>query len=497
MTYTGLFLRQYMGQDISSIPNTTGNWFTSPDLLVYGTAPAYSTRNFNSRDEDYASRDYYFSQPPTPGSANYVYVRAKTLSPNLKSTLYLYYCEAAALLQPRNWQSGNFTVAVDTGAPVARNYFTLSADALGALLTSYDPVAQQGSLITWTPPAAGSAPHYYLIAWADNSSDGSNPPPFADLQPFSDLNTLGNYVQSNPNMVVLDTWYTGMFLRQYAGQTNYQPGSTAQGSPDLIVTGAVALADPTTYATPGAYASATLNQNVTLQMRNFIYPRVLNTSAVAKTARVYLYESTSDKLSPAGWQSGNFTVGGAPCNYVDITAQPGQVAVAQLPIVWRLDVPNPGTNYVLISYTDDSGSQDPPDFSIFGYVNSLMIEQFVATQPRIAWLQIDGARPTAVPDMSYEYPLTIAAGTYYTGLQFKGIPSGGTVTFSLPGSGAANTLVLQGMPVPDPNAAVTWPLTFPTALTTSLVLNYWANRSGGGGTGGGANISVALIPSTS
>jgi hypothetical protein len=488
--YSGMFLRQYMGQQRTDIPNVTDSWLYSPDLLVYGAAAAYTTSDFNSSLDDFESRSFFFSQPPTPGATNYVYVRGKALGDNGTCTVYLYYCEAAALLQPRSWQSGSFTVALDKGAPANQNHFSLSTVTANQLVTSYDPVNQKGSLVTWTPPTASAPPHYYLIAWVDNSGDGSGRPPFSDLKPFADLAALATYVKSNPNMTMLDTWYNGMFLRQYAGQLNYQEGVAGQGSPDLIVTGTEALADPTSYATASAYASTTLNQGVTLQMRNFVYPRLLNTSAATKTARVYLYHTTSDQIGPVNWQSTGFTLAGARCNYVDITAAAGAIAVAQLPLVWRVDNVGKGVNHVLISYTDDSGSQDPPDFSMFGYVSPLMIQQFVATQPRISWLQINGSEPAAVPDMSYEFPMKIPAGQFYVGLQFSKITTSGTVTFSLPGSAASNTLVLTGMHVPDANAAVTWPLSFAAALNTSLVLNFWSN---GGANGDGANINPALI----
>jgi hypothetical protein len=488
--YSGMFLRQYMGQTSNAIPNATDDWLYSPDLLVYGTAAAYSTSNFNNSSDDYESRSWFFSQAPTPGAANYVYVRGLSLSPNFSCTVYLYCCEAATLLQPKNWLATGFTVAQDQGAPTSVNHFNLTSVSVKQLVTSYDAVNQKGSLVTWTPPAASGTPHYYLIAWIDNSGTGGDPPPFSDLSAFADLPALARYVKAHPNMAMLDTWYNGTFVRQYAGQLNYQQGTAAQASPDLIVTGTSAAPDWTAYAAQSSYASTTLNQNGTLRMRNFVYVRGLNTTSAQKTSRVYLYYTTSDQLSPVNWRSDTFTVAGRSCNYVDITAAAGGIAVSQLPVVWLLDGVNSGANYVLISYTDDSGEPQPPDFSIFGYVNDQMIQQFVATQPRISWLHINGSPPPQAPDLSYEFPLGVGAGNAYVGLQFTNINTSCTMSFSVPGSAASNTLVVQGMHVPDPNAAVSWLMNFPAALNTSLVLNLWANQ---GSNGNGANVKALVI----
>lgn len=482
MTYTGMFLRQYMGQQSYMIPNTSDSWLYSPDLLVYGCAAAYTTSNFNSSINNFESRSWYFSQPPTLGQANYVYLRGLSLSvaPQPSCIVHLYYCEAAALLQPKSWKSDTFSVTPENGgSPASINYFSLTWTIAEQRVVSDDPVNKTGNTVTWTPPDTGANPHYYLIAWIDNTN-GGDPPPFSDLPDFADQAALAAYVKNMPNMTMFDTWYNGMFVRQYAGQTSGQQGNGAQTSPDLIVSD-TAVADPSTFATPASYASTALNQTATLQMRNFIYVRGLNTSSAQKTSRVYLYYTTSDQPSPAGWKSDAFTVAGQPCNYVDLTAAPGAVAVAALPVVWRLDAVDPGANYVLISYTDDSDAPQPPDFSIFGYVNPQMIEQFVATQPRMNWLQINGSAPQKVPDMSYEFGLGVEAGLTYVGLQFEQIGTAGTVSISVPGSTSANTLVVNQMQVPDPNAAVMWPLNFAANFNTSMVVNFWANGAPAGG----------------
>lgn len=489
MAYSGMFLRQYMGQSSQQIPNTTENWLYSPDLLVYGTAAAYSTSHFNSSLDDYESRSWYFSQPPTPGQANYVYVRGLSLSATQTSCIvHLFYCEAATLLKPKSWKSDTFSIKPLDGGQAGQNSFGMNWVSVKQLLVSEDTVNKHGFTITWTPPAATPAPHYYLIAWIDNSDGKNDPSPISDLPDFADMAALEAYVKAHPNMAMLDTWYNGVFLRQYAGQYQSQPGTGAQTAPDLIVTNTLAAPDPSVYTATLSYQDNTLHQDATLQMRNFIYPRAVNTSAAYRSARVYFYYTTSDQLSPAGWKSDTFTVAGKACNYVDIGAGTKALMVSQMPVVWRLDALNPGTHYILISYTDDSGNPQPPDFTVFGFVNAEMIKQFVATQPRMSWLEIKGSAPQAKPDMSYEFPLTLKAGKPYVGLQFTNIGTAGKVSFSLPGTGKDTTLVRDQMSVPDPNAAVTWPLDIGKDFNTSLVLNYWS--SGGGSS---PNIEALLI----
>jgi hypothetical protein len=486
-SYTGMFLRQYMGQSSSAIPNSVNDWQNSPDLMVYGTAQAYTTGDFNNADNDHASRSWRFSQPPTPGSANYVYLRGLSLSASINATVYLYYCDATTLLEPQKWKSDTFEITTN-GVSVSQNHFPFTAISYKQYTVSYYD-DKTGSLITWTPPSASPAPHYYLIAWIDNT--GSDNPPFAKTNAFTTLEELGAFVTSNTNMVFLDTWNQGIFLRQFPGQTNYQEGTGEQTSPDIIVTNITAAQDASSYATMSSYNASTLYQAATQQMKNFIYIRGLNTGAANASARVYLFYTTPTQIAPATWQSDTFTVAGVNCNYVDITADANGIAYTTIPIVWSIDAVQ---DYILIAYVDNSGGSTPPDFSIFGYVNSLMVEQFVATQPCLAWLKVTATAPAAAPDMSENISVTVDSGAAYVGLQFNKITTAGTVSFAIPGETGLNTLVHSNMHVPEGDSAVVWPVTYDTMVNTSLVLNFWSN---GGTSGNGATITpITLIKKT-
>ena len=477
MTYSGLFLRQYMGQSSSEVPNVTDNWQFSPDLLVYGTTAALNTEVFNSPAKDFASRNWYFSQAPTPGQANYIYVRAMAMAGNITSTVYLFYCDGTTILQPKNWKSNGFSVTVGSGKPTIQNFFSMKAVTRGQQVVNYDPSnPTEGSLITWTPPS-GTTPHYYLIAWVDNSSDGSNKPPFATMNDFSSLSDLATYVKNNTNMVYLDTWYQGLFLRQYSGQTNYQAGGKPGMSPDIIITGISAVQDPSTYSSQASYNSPTLQQAAISRLQNFIYIRGLNTSPTKLKARVYLYYAEAGfSQDPPSWRYDTFSVAGKPCNYVDLTAEANAVAFTQMPIVWHVDT---STTYVLIAYVDNDPQDEPEqaDFSIFGFDDIETIEQLVATQPRLTWLKIISAAPPKMPDMSDNIPLSIPKGQVYCGLQFFNTTAG-QVSISMPGDSKDCTLIKTNITVPEPNAMVTWPLMFDNDLDTSLVFNYWNNTGG-------------------
>jgi len=497
---TGMALRQYMGQKFSQFdnpPNGDLAWRFSPDLLVYGQNAAYSTSYFNTTIDDYNERSWYFSQVPTPGKTNYIYVRSKCLTPSQVSTLYFYYATDATLLQPQKWKTDTFTMQdlASSGPPLPGNSMKMQALATNSLVVSCDPVKQKGTLMTWTP---ATSDHYYLICWVDNT--GSDGPPFASLSDFTDTNALGEYIANHPQMTLLDTLYQSIFMRQNPGQTNAQEPSGTQTSPDILVTSNAAVLDYTQFATDASYQSSSLNNTVTLQERNFIYIRAKNTASQAKSARVYLFWTTTDQMAPASWRTDKFTVAGQACNYVDLQAnQGGDILVSQLPVVWIADsLPTSTSQYILATYVDDSGDYTyPPDLSTFGFPNPQAVTQFVTTQPRMAWLSLTAVQPNPAPSMTTEIPMIFPAGAQgqstYVGLQFVGVDTKSTVSFSIPGSSAGNTIIKANMAVPDPNAIVIWKVTFgEKAFNTSLVLNLWSN---GGSSQPGAKVLPCIISS--
>ncbi|HET9532456.1 MAG TPA: hypothetical protein VFQ92_19010 [Blastocatellia bacterium] len=96
--------------------------------------------------------------------------------------------------------------------------------------------------------------------------------------------------------------------------------------------------------------------------------------------------------------------------------------------------------------------------------------------------------------MSYQYPLTAtsAATQQYVGIQFENIPTDGTVSISIPGPDAADTIVNTSMHIPDPNAVVVWHVSYPANFENSIVLNYW---QGSTAPPAGANITTIVLKS--
>ncbi|WP_157654228.1 hypothetical protein [Burkholderia ubonensis] len=458
-------IRQAMSKSATDFTN-------SPDLIVTGASAAFDTSAFI----DPGAYHWYFSQAPVPGKANYVYIRGLNYTPTgtQNSRVYLYYAQSDQVLDPTKWKSTDFTVKNEK-----QNFTPINATAQYQYVIPPDPVM-------WSPPVpTTNGAFYYLITWVDNSANPS--PPVFPSTPFSDLAAFNNYIQQYPQMAVLDTLYRGAFLRQYPGQTVADDGTGAQTSPDLVSNGVIAAQDASLFATTASYSATTLHNQAGLGARNFIYVRAINTRNGPGKSRVYLYWATTDSLSPPGWQAVNFSYAGSEQNWIDLAAtRAGEVMVSTVPFVWNAAS---GLNYLLVAYVDNSDNPQPPDFTPFGYVTSNGVKDFVASQPQLAWVAIQGSAAQK-PAMSWEVALNAnQGGNFYAGVQLTNIPTDGTFSLSIPGPDAANTVVAQSVKVPDPNALVAWRTTYPASFATSAVLSYFQGAT----TPGSANITSVLI----
>jgi hypothetical protein len=432
----------------------------SPDLIVTGAEPALSPDLF--RDSE-AYRRWYFSRSPVPGAPNYVYVRGRNYSPTgaQQARVYLYWTTADELLDPAKWRSSGFTVDGDP-----RNDVTVSAiSRLQYVLAS----------VQWTP-AGQLGTRFFLISWIDNSAD---PKPPAWPAAFPDPAALRAYIEAHEyQMAVLDTIYRGAFLRQSPGQTVFQGGTGAKTSPDLQVSGTTAVRDAAALASRESYLPGRISATAVLDMRNFIYVRAINTTGAPASARVYLYWATGQSLSPPSWSKDNFTYAGHPQNWVDlVAAAPEDVMVSTVPLVWSAPVTS--DPLVLIAYADNSPDPEPPDFGPFGFLDPDFVAKFVAGQPQLAWVAITSQPPPAPrPAMTSQTPLAAGTGTgsnsLYVGVQLSDVPTDGTLSLSVPGPNADSTVIATSMRIPDPNAFVAWPVTYPDEFRTSAVISYTA-----------------------
>lgn len=464
--YQGMFVRQDPGQG-SRVSSPGATWNRSPDLILYSGAPAYDTTLLKR------ATDWSVHQPATVGQ-NDLYLRGvNTASSTVTARISFFYAVNTPgannpLLSPAGWKSDAMTVG-----GTAQNYVTATGNASGDFMLNSQP-------LVWQPAAApppGST--YAVIAWIDNTN-GSAPPPFASLPAFASLASLGEYVQGVRNMVLWDGSFGGLFVRQFAGQTAAQPGTGALTSPDIIVTGAAAAQDAGAFTAAASYSPGTISNAAVTGVPNFVYLRAINPNNGTQKARVYLYSGDTATPNLGNVTSQGFTVAGNPQNWVDLSAdKQNQVLVSTVPVVWVPTSPaSSQSRQFLLAYVDGSGDPQPPDFGVVGYLTLDAITTFVATQPQLSWVQVTNTPPSPQPSFATQYGVAAAtAGRYLVGLQFTNLPVDGSVTVSIPGPDAADTLVIPSFHPPSPNAVAAWAVTYPAGFQTSAAVSYWAGAT--------------------
>jgi hypothetical protein len=196
MTYTGFFVRDYIGQ-LPDQAGSSGNWSSCPDIIfwnqqnppmacpnpqVFTTTQGYGT--------DYGSTVYIGQGNPIP---NYIYLRAwntnaaATPTSPVTGRAWFFYTRSDLALYPRNWKSDVISVAGNTGV----NYQDITATAVGACQPAlpyvFSPVDPQGQ-------------HYCGISWIENQP--SDPPenPVVEYGSMGDLNGLVKFILDHPNM---------------------------------------------------------------------------------------------------------------------------------------------------------------------------------------------------------------------------------------------------------------------------------------------------------
>lgn len=355
-------MRQALG---SPPPSSTSAWLASPDLLPF-CAPAGDAGLLTAR------YDTGFAQAPVPAQPNQVYVRAKNTGTGAQSaTAYLYWAEHDPLagifdnfLTPQNWLSTGFTVTGKT------------TNAVSVQAANANDVVLGSSPLAWTPTTLSSeVGHYVLIAWLDT---GGNPPPdFTKLPAFASLDKVRQYVEGLPNLVMLDTAYSGFFSRQYQDQEPAISAADAtwNSAPDLVV-----------YAGQPAYDATLLERALNWSVhqppinggQNNLYVRGINASTGSLNARVSFYYAVNNPaaspnplLDPKTWKSDAMTWNGKAQNHVDLTSNAGgDQMLNQTPVVWQPAAPAAGT-YAVIAWIDNTGGSSPPPFASLPAFSSL------------------------------------------------------------------------------------------------------------------------------
>jgi DNA-binding beta-propeller fold protein YncE len=185
-TYSGLFLRHYLGEQPGSPKD---GWSASPDVIPYGKTTEPNPSVFTT-PEGYAKdcgRDVALLND------NYVYVRGRNVgTAEITSRVYFYYTPGALALWPANWRSDKVSVN-----DVERNWVDVTAPPNG--------VGVGASPFVWIPDDLDPATdHYCVIAWA---ADGPNPQPpdLARFSKFATLDDLVNFIVTHHNVAWRNT----------------------------------------------------------------------------------------------------------------------------------------------------------------------------------------------------------------------------------------------------------------------------------------------------
>ncbi len=187
MTYSGLFVRDNLGQTPTSGQN---GWSGCPDVILYGVVGSAPPPDPNALAANYGT-DYgsnvYMQQ------ANLVYLRAlNTTAGATTGQAWFYYAEADLCLWPSRWQSAAVTV---DGLPMNNKQI---------VSTTSNQVCVSGPFI-WTPPpfsqGHSAGDHYCCIAWMENPPLQAPPwTPISQIPNFDTCDQLAAFVCSHPNM---------------------------------------------------------------------------------------------------------------------------------------------------------------------------------------------------------------------------------------------------------------------------------------------------------
>lgn len=185
--------------------------------------------------------------------------------------------------------------------------------------------------------------------------------------------------------------YSGLFLRDYIGQTPVSgSGSGWTNSPDIVPMGTSVLPDPSVLAQDANYNTDYGSGVITkLDQYNNVYIRGINTTNNNLTSRVYYYQANSNiTLYPSQWDSTTFSINTQPCHYLDVVApptSPGHNGYGYAgPLSWKPSSQYP--HYCLIAWVSNDSPPIPPDLGSMGDFTSWDdLGNFIMKHPNVAW----------------------------------------------------------------------------------------------------------------
>lgn len=188
MTYTGAFVRQWLGQTaamqsqgMTSCPDILFSGQTDTGPGQYATAAAYATTT---------QANVAFSTPPT--IPNFMYLRAYQAGTTAGSNVFMYVAQGSMALWPQNWLATNISVGSNTSP---QNWAWAPA-------TAGNPILVTEQALIWKPaPLNTQVDHYCVISWADNSGqDNPVPPNFQQLGYLQSFDNLMYFLATHGNM---------------------------------------------------------------------------------------------------------------------------------------------------------------------------------------------------------------------------------------------------------------------------------------------------------
>lgn len=191
--YSGLFLRDYIGQSPSG--GTGSGWTYSPDIIPYGPSQM-ADPSVLGQQANY-NTDYGLNSQIVLDQFNNVYFRGiNTNNASQKSRLYAFWAVPQICLYPSQWSNSNFFAFSD---PLEqKNWVDITAGPSG----SETAIGYTNVPLSWKPLSA--YPHYCLVAWVDNS-DTPTQPDLASFSNFSTWDQLGTFIVEHPNIAWRNT----------------------------------------------------------------------------------------------------------------------------------------------------------------------------------------------------------------------------------------------------------------------------------------------------
>nr|BBH88003.1 hypothetical protein KTC_27540 [Thermosporothrix sp. COM3] len=268
------------------------------------------------------------------------------------------------------------------------------------------------------------------------------------------------------------TQTSGIFLRQYMGQTETSARAGWASSPDIIPNG-TSPGDPQQFARE---YDTDFEQQLPMTRTNYIYFRGKNLTDGQASANVYLYYVESSLiLWPNQWKGkGDPSIvrqDGTQANDTLLKAEKkGEIVVSE-PLLWTPPHLEWGKHYCMIVWIGQDGKK-PPDFAGMPSMDDTQFQAFLVDNPFVTRNTV--TLTEAPPD--YKYTTQLQGTTddllLHITVGFPQFPSG-NYSISIPGvkwQGKDN-LYFQGAIPPD-GQNHTYEIELPQNYNTSIVIEY-------------------------